>query len=61
MTLGVVYENNTHAMTLVYPYVVCENNRHAMTLDVVHEKHTHAMTLVDPYEEHTCNDTSCGS
>ena len=29
-------EKNTHAMTLVDPYVVCEKN-------------THAMTLVDPY------------
>ena len=39
---------NTHAMTLVDPYVVYEKNRHAMTLAVVHEKNTHAMTLVDP-------------
>ena len=32
---------------------------------MVHEKNRHAMTLVDPYvvclEEHTCNDTRCGS
>ena len=52
MTLGVVHEKNTHAMTLVDPYVV-------------HEKNRQAMTLVDPYvvclEEHTCNDTGCGS
>ena len=52
MTLGVVHEKNTHPMTLVDPYVV-------------HEKNRHAMTLVDPYvvclEEHTCNDTGCGS
>ena len=48
MTLAVVHENNTHAMTLVDPYVVCEKNTHAMTLAVVHEKNTHAMTLVDP-------------
>ena len=56
-----VYEHNTHAMTLVDPYVVCEKNTHAMTLGVVHEKNRHAMTLVDSYvvciEEHTCNDT----
>ena len=48
----VVHEKNTHPMTLVDPYVV-------------HEKNRHAMTLVDPYvvclEEHTCNDSSCGS
>ena len=47
-----VHEKNTHAMTLVDPYVV-------------HEKNRQAMTLVDPYvvclEEHTCNDTGCGS
>ena len=52
-------------MTLVYPCVVHEKNTHAMTLGVVHEQNTHAMTLVDPYvvclEEHTCNDSSCGS
>ena len=40
-------------------------NTHAMTLVVVHENNTHAMKLVDPYvvclEEHTCNDTGCGS
>ena len=52
MTLGVVHEKNRHAMTLVDPYVVHEMNRLAMT-------------LVDPYvvclEEHTCNDTGCGS
>ena len=46
MTLGVVHENKTYAMTLVYPYVVCEKNTHAMTLAVVCEKNTHAMTLV---------------
>ena len=45
MTLGVVHEKNTHPMTLVDPYVVCEKNRHAMTLAVVHEQNTHAMTL----------------
>ena len=65
MTLGVVHEKNTHPMTLVDPYVVCGKNTHAMTLGVVHEKNRHAMTLVDPYvvclEEHTCNDTGCGS
>ena len=52
MILVLVHENNTHAMTLVDPYVV-------------HEKNKHAMTLVDPYvvclEEHTCNETGCGS
>ena len=35
------------------------------SLCVVHEKNRHAMTPVDPYvvclEEHTCNDTGCGS
>ena len=53
MTLVVVHEKNTHAMTLVDPCVVCEKNTHAMTLGMVHdmvcEKNTHAMTLVDPY------------
>ena len=48
----VVHEKNTHPMTLVDPYVVHENNRHVVT-------------PVDPYavclEEHTCNDTGCGS
>ena len=52
---------NTHAVTLVDPYEVCEKNSHemtpvvvskknthAMTLHVVNEKNTHAMTLVDP-------------
>ena len=47
-----VHEKNTHPMTLVDPYVV-------------HEKNRHAVTPVDPYvvclEEHTCNDTGCGS
>ena len=65
------YEESIHAMTLVDsmtlvdPYVVCHNNTHAMTLVVVSKKSKHAMTLVDPYvvclEEHTCNDTGCGS
>ena len=32
MTLVVVHEKNTHAMTLVDPCVVCEKNRHAITL-----------------------------
>ena len=36
------------SMTLVDPYVVCENNTHEMTLVVVSKKNTHAMTLVDP-------------
>ena len=49
MTPSVVHENNTHAMTLVDPCVVCGKNRHAMTLAVVHENNRHAMTLVDPY------------
>ena len=60
-----VYEKNTHAMT---PYVVHEKNTHPMTLVdryVVHEKNRHAVTPVDPcvvcLEEHTCNDTMCGS
>ena len=65
MTLAVVHEKNTHEMTLVDPYEFYERNKHAMTLAMVHEKNTHAMTLVDPYvvclEEHTCNDSSCGS
>ena len=51
-------------MTFVNPYVVCDNNRHAMTLAMVHEKNTHAMTLVDPCvgcgKEHTYNDSSAG-
>ena len=68
MTLTVVNEKSRHAMTLVDPCVVHEKNTHPMTLVdpyVVHEKNRHAMTLVDPYvvclEEHTCNDTGCGS
>ena len=32
ITLVVVHEKNTHAMTLVDPCVVHEKNRHAMTL-----------------------------
>ena len=40
-----VYEKNTHAMTLVDPYVVCEKNTHAMTLGVVHEKNRHEVKL----------------
>ena len=47
-TLVVLSKNNTHAMTLVDPYVVSEENTHAMTLVVVSKKSTHAMTLVDP-------------
>ena len=49
MTLVVVTKNNTHAMTLVDPYVDCEKRTHAMTLVdpyVVCEKNTHAMTPV---------------
>ena len=68
MTLGVVHEKNIHAMTLVDPCVVQEKNTHPMTLVdpyVVHEKNRHGVTPVDPYvvclEEHTCNDTGCGS
>ena len=41
--------------------VVHENNRHGMTPGVVHEKNRHAMTYVVCLEEHTCNDTGCGS
>ena len=37
------------SMTLVDPYVVCQENTHAMTLGVVHENNRHAMTLVDRY------------
>ncbi len=48
LTLVVVSKNNTHAMTLVDPCVVAEENTHAMTLVVVSKKSTHAMTLVDP-------------
>ena len=43
MTL-VVTKKNTHAMTLVDPWVDCEKNTHAMTLvdpQVVWEKNTH--------------------
>ena len=46
MILVVVLEKNTHARTLVDPYVVCEKNKHAMTPAVVNEKNIHAMTLV---------------
>ena len=46
MTLVLVQDMNTHAMTLVDPYVVCEKNTHAMTLAVVYEMNTHAMTLL---------------
>ena len=60
-----VCEKNTHAVTLG---VVHEKNRHGMTpVDpcVVHKKNRHAVTPVDPYvvclEEHTYNDTGCGS
>ena len=35
-------------MALVDPYVVYEKNTHAMTLVVVSKKNTHAITLVDP-------------
>ena len=42
-------------MTLVDPYVVCQENTHAMTLGVVHEKNRHAMTLVDPCVVHEKN------
>ena len=63
MTLVVLSKKNTHAMTLVDPCVVSENNTHAMTLVVVSKKNTHAMTLVDPYvvcENNThFNDSSC--
>ena len=58
---------NTHAMTLVDPYVVCEKNTHAMTPVVVSKKNIHAMPLEDPSvvsEENTLfNDTGgsiCG-
>ena len=45
MTLTMVNEKSRHAMTLVDPCVVYEKNTHPMTLGVVHEKNTHAMTL----------------
>ena len=49
MTLTVVNEKNTHAMTLgVVHDMVCDNNTHAMTLAVVNDKRRHAMTPVDP-------------
>ena len=35
-------ENNTHAMTLMDPYMVCEKNSHEMTPVVVNEKNKHA-------------------
>ena len=38
-------------MTLVYPYVVCEKNTHAMNLAMVCEKNTHAMTLAVVHEK----------
>ena len=63
MTLVVVNENNTHAMTMVVPYVVYEKNTHAMTLVVVSKNNTDAMTVVDPCvvsEENThFNDSGC--
>ena len=66
MTL-VVTKKNTHAMTLVDPWVVCEVNTHAMTL-VIHMwyvKITHMQNNSGCcyLKEHTCNDTSgsmCG-
>ena len=69
MNLTVVHEKSRHAMTLVDPCVVHGKNTHTMTLGVVHYmvcvKNTHAMTLVDQcvvcIEEHTSNDSSCGS
>ena len=48
MTLVVVSKKRPHAMSLVDPCVVSEENTHAMTLVVVSKKSTHAMTLVDP-------------
>ena len=45
MTLVVVSKKNTHAMTLVDPYVVSEENTHATPLAVVNEKSRHVMTL----------------
>ena len=41
MTLVVVTKKKTHAMTLVDPCVVSEENTHAMTLAVVTEENTH--------------------
>ena len=49
MTLVLVTKKNTHAMTLVDPWVDCEKITHAMTLVdpyVVCEKKTHEMTMV---------------
>ena len=50
-------------MTLVDPCVVFEENTHAMTLVVVSKKITHAMTLVDPCvvskENTNLNDSGC--
>ena len=48
MTLIVVSKKNTHAMTLVDPCVISEENTHAMTQVVVSKKSAHALTLVDP-------------
>ena len=45
---GWIVKRKHISMTLVDPYVVCENNKHAMTLVVVTKKNTDAMTLVDP-------------
>ena len=65
---GGVVEGSRHAMTPVDRCVVHEKSTHPMTLAnpyVVHKKNRQGMTLVDPYvvclEEHTCNDTGCGS
>ena len=48
MTLVVVSKKNTHAMTLVDPYVVCEKSTNAMIPVVISKNRTHAMTLVEP-------------
>ena len=61
---GLLKEQTCNHTRWIHVWFVYKNT-HAMTLAVVHEKNTHAMTLVDPYvvclEEHTCNDTGCGS
>ena len=63
MTLVVVSKKNTHAMTLVDPYVVWEKNTHVVTQVVISKKNTYAMPLVDPCvvsEENThFNDSGC--
>ena len=55
MTLAVVHENNTHAMTLVDPYVVCLEEQTCKHTRWIHmlfmEKNRHAVTLAVIHEK----------